>query len=139
MKKMFLFLLLALTVGAITPLHAHAEKEGYKIKTMTPELRKALDQRRQRYKRLEQMKNLGHVGETYDGYVAQLSGGDDVEALVEEENEDRETIYRTIAEQNNLGSSIGVIEEIFARNQKSAVQPGQKYQNDKGQWITKDK
>ena len=138
MKKMIVFLMLVFMVGAMTPPLAHAEEGGYKIKTMTPELRKALDQRRQRYKKLEQMKNLGHVGETHDGYVAQLSGGDEVEALVEEENEDRETIYRTIAEQNNLGSSIGVIEEIFARNQRSALQPGQKYQNDKGQWLTKE-
>ncbi len=119
----------------ISPVQA----QTYQIKEMTPEVKAALEGRRGRYGRLDQFKQDGIVGENNRGYVEVLEQGlPEARAMVSEENEDRRTIYRTIAEQNNLSKdALEVIEEVFAEVQREKAAPGEMIQTKEGRWVKK--
>ena len=84
---------------------------NYDIKEMTPEAREALAGRQTRYAELQQAKKSGATSENSDGYVNCAQN----ESLCSAENHDRQTIYRTIAEQNELGGAgLSQIQRAFA-------------------------
>ena len=112
--------------------------ETPKIKTMTSEIQKALDARRDRYDALKKYKGQGVVGEDNQGHAAVLGGGPDVQALVSSENQDREVIYRAIVEQNaQLPEAIATVRAAFAVVQREKADSGEKIQLPSGQWQTK--
>src|SRR3989338_5546511 len=74
----------------------------YDLKEKTPAVQEALANRQARYQTLTQLKAGGAIGEDNQGHVARLGGGPEVASVVSEENDDRETIYRAIVQQNNL-------------------------------------
>ena len=113
---------------------------SYDIKQMTPEVKAALDHRRERFDQLRTLKDQSIVGENNKGYVEVLAkNNDEAKELVEAENKDRQFIYKTIAEQNNLSeSSLMTIEAVFAQVQQDKANPGDKIQDDQGMWITKE-
>lgn len=115
-----------------------AVAQEYSIKQMTPEISRALENRRDRYDRLEELKKEGAVGENNRGYVEVLAGGRQAAPLVETENKDRKVIYQAIAEQNALGANaLTTVEKVFAQVQHEKAAPGTKVQTEDGRWITK--
>ena len=109
----------------------------YDIKEMTPEVKSALENRKQRFDQLRALKAQGAIGENNRGYVEALETGPAIQSIVDTENQDRKFIYKTIQEQNNLTNAIETIEKVFARVQREKAAPGDKIQNEDGQWATK--
>ncbi len=116
----------------VTPVQA-----GYEIKEMTPELKSALDGRKARHDELNELKHRGFIGENNRGYVEVLTNDESARGLADTENRDRKMIYQTIAKQHNLTDSLPTIEKVFAQEQFDRAQPGDKIQNENGEWITK--
>ena len=109
----------------------------YSIKEMTLQVETALNNRRDRYDMLEDLKNHGVVGENNQGYVEMLEKKPEAENLVNKENYDRRLIYQTIAEQNNLGDALETIEKVFAQVQREKASKGHKIQTEDGEWKKK--
>lgn len=132
----FISALCALSVFTAPP--AVTAQSKYSIKEMTPEVQAALDNRRNRYEVLRSLKQQGVVGENNKGYV-ELLAADNAEAaaVVKEENADRQIIYTTIAQQNNLEDSLSTIEQVFAQVQRDKADAGDKIQAEDGKWATK--
>lgn len=117
----------------VTPVWAQG---AYSIKQMTPQVQEALNNRRDRYDQLRALKESGDVGENNQGYVTALKKGS-AESLVAAENHDRQVIYQTIADQNNLSDHIATIEHVFAQVQRDKAQAGEKIQEENGSWVSK--
>lgn len=111
--------------------------KDYNIKQMTAEVTVALEQRRERYERLTELKGQGVIGENNKGYLSVLKHDPQVAELIKKENQDRKVIYQTIAEQNGLGGAINVIEEVFAGVQREKAAAGDQVQLPDGKWISK--
>lgn len=109
----------------------------YDIKHMTPEVQRALENRRDRFNELRDLKARGIVGENNHGYVELLQSDAAVAPLASAENFDRKIIYQTIAEQNGLQEQLDIIEKVFAQVQRDKAESGDRIQGDDGQWIQK--
>jgi len=110
----------------------------YDIKTMTAEVKAALEARKGRFSELKALKAKGLVGENNSGYVQALGGGDDVKALVNAENANRKAVYLAIVEQNQLGDGVlATVEGVFASVQRDKALAGEKIQDPSGSWVTK--
>ena len=109
----------------------------YEIKEMTPEVKTALENRRNRFDQLQALQAKGIAGENNRGYVEVLIDDPQARALAESENKDRKLIYQTIEEQNNLSDALATIEKVFAQVQRDKASPGEKIQREDGQWVTK--
>ena len=108
------------------------------IKTMTPEIQKALEGRKGRYDSLKAYKAQGLVGEDNQGHAAALGSAIEAISLVEAENRDREVIYRAIVEQNaQPPEAIATVRAAFAEVQREKADSGEKIQLPSGQWQTK--
>ncbi|MFH1359808.1 MAG: DUF1318 domain-containing protein [Candidatus Omnitrophota bacterium] len=125
-----LFFILGMSPGAFA-------QEKYTIKEMTPSVIAALENRRNRYDELQELKKEGKIGETNQGYVKAFSDEGSVQSMADAENHDREMIYRTIAEQNGLTAALNTIEKVFAQTQRDNAEHGEKIQLDNGSWATK--
>ena len=136
MRNLKIFGIFIILAAALTPMSARAEAK-YSLKEMTPEVSAALDARRARFDNLADLKAKGMVGEDDRGYVKALVSDPEVEAVVDAENNDRELVYTTIAQQNNLAAEMAAIEKVFAEVQRDKAKPGEKIQADSGQWVTK--
>jgi len=109
----------------------------YDLKEMTPEVQAALDNRRDRFEQLRELKAKGIVGENNRGYVEALEGDPQAESVVQAENRDRRIVYTTVEKQNNLTDALSTIEKVFAQVQREKSQPGEKIQSEDGTWVTK--
>jgi uncharacterized protein YdbL (DUF1318 family) len=110
----------------------------YDIKTITPDVKAALEARKGRFSELKALKAKGLVGESNRGYVEAISGGADVKALVNAENKDRKAVYQAIVEQNELGDGVlATVEGVFAGVQRDKAVAGEKIQEPSGNWVTK--
>ncbi len=90
---------------------ASAYGASYDIKETTPEIQQAINGRQLRFTELQQAKQSGGARENSQGYVDCFRN----ESLCAAENHDRQTIYRAIADQNNLGKAgISQIQLAFA-------------------------
>ena len=129
---------LAFVVGAVffMPTSSSAQA-NYDLKEMTPEVQLALDNRRDHFEQLKELKMQGIIGENNRGYVDLLKENPVAKALVEKENKDRRVIYSAIAEQNNLAGALRTIEGVFAQVQRDKAASGEKIQNENGEWTTK--
>ena len=116
---------------------AMCAEDKYSIKEMTPDVKTALDNRRDRYDRLRELKAKGAVGENNRGYVEVLGDNPQAKTIAEAENKDREVIYKTIANQNDLSGALPTIEKVFGQVQRDKASPGDKIQGADGQWVTK--
>ncbi len=109
----------------------------YDIKEMTPEISQAIKNRQARYAELQTLKQNNKVGETNQGYAADLGNASAV-SIVAAENRDRKVIYHAIANQNNLGpSGFKTIEKVFAEVQREKASAGESIQLADGTWSTK--
>ncbi len=121
--------------GAFLP---PAVQAAYELKVMTPAVEAAIQSRQGRFEQLQQLKAQGAVGENNRGYVVALGGDAAAASLVNAENQDRRTIYQTIAEQNNLGDSgLAVLETVFAEVQHEKARAGDPVQLSTGEWVKK--
>ncbi len=106
--------------------------------TLSPEVQAAVNARRDRFAQLKSYKTKGWVGEDKEGTVAALGGGAEVQAFVEAENRDRETIYRAKLKEKNLpAEAIATIRAAFAQEQRDRAEPGEKIQLPSGEWTAK--
>ena len=133
MKKI-LYAMVVISLLTATPAFAQA----YTIKTMTADVKAALDARKERFNTLKSLKAQGQVGENNRGYVEALGGGADVKKLVSAENANRREVYQAIVEQNDLGAAaLGTVEAVFAGVQRDKAAAGEKIQDAAGAWGVK--
>ncbi len=118
------------------PQQALAEAK-YSIKQMTPEVKAALNSRRDRFDELRQLKSTGALGENNKGYVEVLQAQGNAAAIAAAENKDRQVIYQTIAQQNGLENALSTIETVFGQVQRDKAEAGDKVQGADGQWVSK--
>lgn len=137
MNRKILYTFLGLSLMLALFVKPGATEAAYTIKEMTPEVQSALESRRDRFDQLKGLKANGILGENNSGYVEVLVAGDEAFELAQAENQDRKTIYQTIADQNNLKDQIATIEKVFAEVQRDKAQAGEKVQNADGSWATK--
>lgn len=129
-KKIFMLL-------TVVMLGASLAWAGYSIKSMTPEVKEALEGRKERFAELRALKTSGAIGENNRGYVEALKAEGNVKTVVAQENRDRRVIYQTIAQQNGLEGALSTIESAFAQVQADKAESGDRIQQSNGAWIVK--
>lgn len=111
---------------------------SYDIKEMTPAAEQALSGRQARFGQVQELKAQGVLGEGNRGYVEVIKDEGQARQIADAENRDRQTLYRTIAEQNQLGADgLSVIESVFAEVQREKARPGDSIQLPSGAWSKK--
>jgi uncharacterized protein len=135
MKKKMSAVALAVMLGLIMTTMAVAAQ--YDIKTMTPQIKAAFDNRRTRFSEVSAYKQQGVFGENNRGYIDVFSGDSTSQSLANAENLDRQIIYKAIAEQNGLTGALNTIESVFANTQRTKAQAGERIQLENGQWVNK--
>ena len=136
MLKVILSIFCMLVLVQATPQQAMAQGK-YSIKQMTPEVQAALNNRRDRFDELRQLKSAGALGENNKGYVEVLQAQGNATTIADAENKDRRVIYQTIAEQNGLEDALSTIEKVFSQVQHDKAESGDKVQDEDGQWVAK--
>lgn len=107
----------------------------YDIKEMTPEVSRALENRKARYDQLQSAKAQGLIGENSQGLVTPLKGGADIAAA---ENADRGVIYKAIVDQNGFGpGGLPQVQKAFADVQHEKARTGDYVQSSSGEWKQK--
>ena len=93
MKNKIYFLIVMVMFGFLSFSQDAAAQANYSIKQMTPEVESALNNRRDRFDQLRELKSQGMVGENSHGYVDVISKTKgDFWDIVEAENKDRKII-----------------------------------------------
>lgn len=132
--------------GWLTPAVAEAQVQVQvsqvpELRTRTPEVMASIESRRQRFPQLAQWKGKGCIGENARGLVQGRPGqgcGPEVGALIDAENRDRMTLYRTLLQQNNMPpADLARVEAAFARVNRDKAAPGEWIQSETGQWMRK--
>ncbi len=96
-------------------------KEAYgaeiPFKKFTKEIRSAIERRKNRFSKIEKLKNSGKIKEGDNGYLVIIGKlNDDEKKLVKDENNDRKFIYLQLAKQNNL--KLSEVEKAFGKIHK---------------------
>lgn len=115
------------------------------IDISTPAIRGLKDSMKNRFGQLKPFYDKGAIGETNQGFLEVRDVGalslperGQVNNLVQQENRDRQSLYREIANANKLGAeSVPEIQKIFANSWRDKSQPGWWVQNDGGAWGKK--
>ena len=84
---------------------------------------------------LHEARHAGIVGETAEGYIAALKDSTDADALVIEINEKRRQEYTLISQENN--QPVEVVAKLAAQQIINKLEPGEYYQDAKGDWKTR--
>ena len=120
---------------------APAEAQVPDLKIRTPEVMAAIESRRARFPQIQEWKGKGCIGENAQGLVDGRPGqgcGPEVSALIDAENRDRTTLYRTLLQQNNMpASELAKVQASFAKANRERAQPGEWIQSETGQWTRK--
>ena len=120
---------------------APAEAQVPNLKIRTPEVMASIESRRARFPQIQEWKGRGCVGENAQGLVEPRPGqgcGPEVGALIDAENRDRMTLYRTLLQQNNMpASELANVQAAFAKANRERAQPGEWIQAESGQWARK--
>ncbi|MBL0319117.1 MAG: YdbL family protein [Alphaproteobacteria bacterium] len=83
----------------------------------------------------QQARSQGLVGEKPDGYVAVVSGGGDVQSIVNDVNQKRKAAYQDISQKNH--QPLDVVGKLAAEKIITNLAPGEYYQNGSGKWVKK--
>jgi uncharacterized protein YdbL (DUF1318 family) len=101
----------------------------------------SIESRRQRFPQVQQWKSRGCIGENAQGLVEARPGqgcGGEVAGLVEAENRDRMTLYRTLLQQNNMPpGDLARIQAAFAKVNRERASSGEWIQAEDGKWMRK--
>ena len=112
---------------------AWAEEGG-----LSSEVMAAVSSRRARYDQLKSCKGQGLIGEDNEGHVIPFGGNAEAQKLAQEENQDREVIYRAQVKEKGLPpDAIGTVRAAFAQEQRERAEPGEKIQQPSGEWVTR--
>jgi uncharacterized protein len=110
----------------------------------TPAIKSIKDAMAARHAKLAPVYQAGAVGLTRDGGVAvrdaaavPLKDRAGINALVQQENQDRAALYREIAKANNHPEWENDIRNTFAQRFVQKAQPGWYYQDGGGSWVKK--
>jgi hypothetical protein len=135
----FRFILLMLL--SLTPLYGYAQAN---IEIDTPAITGLKQSMQQRHNQLETYYTRGAVGLTRDGLIAMrdanalpLSARQPVNALIAEENQDRNALYREIARANGHPEWEADIRSTFGQRWIQLARPGWWYQSTSGAWVRK--
>ncbi len=124
----------------LSPVEAHAQPVP-ELKTMTPEIKAAIESRRRRNPALDAAAQKGCLGENAQGLVEARPGQGcpaDLGALVAGENADRMYIYNALVQQNNMApADLQRVQAAFAKARREKAPPGTWIQQDNGQWARK--
>jgi uncharacterized protein YdbL (DUF1318 family) len=117
-----------------------AEAQVPEIRVQTPELMRAIRSRQARNPQIDQWKAKGCLGETNQGLIearpGQGCGGEG--SLIGAENTDRNFIYATLMQQNNMPASDAPrVRAAFAQANRDLAKPGEWVQQPNGQWTKK--
>jgi uncharacterized protein YdbL (DUF1318 family) len=115
------------------------------INITTPAIRRLIASRKQRYNSLVPLLNRCVLGENNRGLLelrslqgVSLKEKASAQALLEQENQDRQQLYRELATANQLPTSrIGEIASIFAKVNVKEARPGWCVQVSNGHWEKK--
>ena len=111
------------------------------IRVQTPELMKAINSRRGRVAEIDQLKAKACLGESNRGLLEPRPGPGcpaSLAQLVGAENADREFIYTTLMQQNNIPASDAArIHAAFAKANRDRARSGEWIQQENGQWVKK--
>ncbi len=138
MLRKLLYVLLTLCLIVTFNLRKVSAESKYNIKEMTPKVMTSLENRRNRFDKIRELKVKAAIGENNRGYIELLISDDQASEIVEAENIDRKIIYETIAKQNDIENAIATIEEVFAQVQRDKAEAGDKIQNKDGAWVIKE-
>ncbi|MBI3031815.1 MAG: DUF1318 domain-containing protein [Candidatus Rokubacteria bacterium] len=120
---------------------APAEAQIPDLKVRTPEVMASIESRRARFPQIQQWKGRGCIGENAQGLVEARPGqgcGAEAGALIDAENRDRMTLYRTLLQQNNMApSELAKVQAGFAKANRERAQSGEWIQAQTGQWTRK--
>ena len=124
------------------PAEAHAQVN---INVSTPAIRALKDSLKNRYAQLKPFFDKGALGENNNGLVETRDTGSlslqergQAGTLVQQENNDRQGLYKEIATANKLGpESVPQIQKTFANSWRDQSQAGWWVQNDAGAWEKK--
>jgi uncharacterized protein YdbL (DUF1318 family) len=124
------------------PTEAHAAVD---INVATPAIRALRTSMANRFPQLQPLYGKGAIGETNTGFLAIRDTGAlslreraDVNRLVEQENADRQALYREIIRANNLDASQLVeVQKLFANSWRGKSSAGWWIQSDSGAWSKK--
>jgi uncharacterized protein YdbL (DUF1318 family) len=120
---------------------ALAEAQVPDLKTRTPQIMAVIESRRARYPAIATAMANGCLGETNQGLLQTRPGPgcpSDGGALVEAENRDRQVLYRTIVEQNNMPpGDLARVQSGFARANRERAPAGAWVQDEGGRWVRK--
>lgn len=116
------------------------------INVSTPNIRALKAAMKERFNELRPLYEDGVIGETNDGALSvrsveglALPEKAKVNRLVQEENRDREKLYREIADANNLPpDTVDEIKKLFANSWRKESKKGWWIQKDDGEWVRKD-
>ncbi|RJP28497.1 MAG: DUF1318 domain-containing protein [Candidatus Omnitrophota bacterium] len=121
--------------------------EEINIDINTPIVKKIIDSRTKRYKRLEPLMDQGILGEGMDGFLAirEPKGHDlktltDLKKMTKEENDDRELLYKEILAGNKVEATKENLERVgtlFAQAISKKIKVGHWYQVSKDEWGQK--
>ena len=103
------------------------------------------DSMKSRFGQLKPFYDKGAIGENNAGLLEARDTGalglperGQVNNLVQQENKDRQSLYKEIATANKLGSeAVPEVQKIFANSWRDKSQPGWWIQNDNGGWQKK--
>jgi uncharacterized protein YdbL (DUF1318 family) len=115
------------------------------INVSTPAIRALKDSMKARFGQLKPFFDKGALGENNNGLLETRDAGalslqerGQVGALVQQENNDRMSLYREIATANKLGpETVSQIQKTFANSWRDQAQPGWWVQNNGGAWEKK--
>jgi uncharacterized protein len=115
------------------------------IDISTPAIRGLKDSLKNRFGQLKPFYDKGAIGENNAGLLEVRDTGalslperGQANGLVQQENKDRQSLYREIATANKLGGeAVPEIQKIFANSWRDKSQPGWWIQNDGGGWQKK--
>lgn len=135
----FRFILLMLL--SLTPLYGYTQAN---IEIDTPAIASLKQSMQQRHNQLETYYARGAVGLTRDGLIAMrdanalpLSARQPVNAMIAEENQDRNALYREIARANGHPEWEADIRSTFGQRWIQLARPGWWYQSTSGAWVRK--
>ena len=116
------------------------EAGDYRLKSITPSVQKALNNRKARSHELQARKAKAAVGENNQGFVQVLkpAGQAKDKDLVKAENQDRKLVYKAIVQQNHLKpNQIAEVEKQFSKVRRNRAKPGDFIQQPSGKWVRK--
>ncbi len=121
---------------------AHAQQPDINIST--PGINKLKSTMRERHEQLKPFYSSGAVGMDNNGFITirnesaiPLKDRNTVKRLVNDENKDRETLYREIAAANGHPEWEEDIQAIFASRWVANAPSGWWYKNESGKWTQK--